>query len=116
MAWPKGKPRPKGAGRQPGSRNKRTIEVEELFAKHHFNPLERMIALCETPEVSLEIKAALLKELAQYAYPKRKAIEHSGVIAVDSGVLSLEDPLTAEDLALASGRNGSAHKGGAHGP
>ena len=111
MPWPKGKPRgskPPGAGRKKGTPNKRTVEIEELFRRHHFNPIERMIELCNKPRVPLEIKAQFLKELAQYGWPKRKAVEHSGMVSVDAGIIDLSDPLSAEDLALAHSRNGSA--------
>jgi hypothetical protein len=78
MAWPKGKPRHPATGRRKGTKNKHTLLVEALFAAYEFNPIERMIQLCNSSAVPLEIKAMLLKELAQYGWPKRKAVEHSG--------------------------------------
>ena len=86
MAWPKGKPRPKNAGRKKGTPNKRSQEALEIFRQQNFNPLIRMIKQArETKDES--IRASLLRELAQYAYPKRKAIEHSGP---DGGPIEFE--------------------------
>jgi hypothetical protein len=78
MPWKSGQTKHPYSGRRKGTKNKRTLVVEALFAAHDFNPIERMIELCQDPGVSLEIQAVLLKELAQYAHPKRKAIEHRG--------------------------------------
>jgi hypothetical protein len=78
MGWPKGKPRPPTAGRRKGTPNKRTVLIDELLAQHQFNPVERMIALCNQDDLPLDLQVQILKELAQYVHPKRKAIEHSG--------------------------------------
>lgn len=63
-----------------------------------------MIEMCQEETTTKELKGILLKELAQYQWPKRKAIEHSGGLTVDTGVLDARDVPTEEDLAIASGR------------
>ena len=109
MAWPKGKPLGKkvqGSGRKSGTPNKRTQEVLEIFKRYHYNPIISMIKIAQDQDVGIEIRKDMHKELAQYGFPKRKAIEHSGEVDVNQsfGVLFLGEALTEEDLQYASGR------------
>lgn len=87
-----------GAGRKKGVPNKKTQIVEEILESLGCNPLlnlvriamgERIMATTylnkETGErveeaviPTLDQQLAANKELCQYVYPKRKAIEHSG--------------------------------------
>lgn len=69
----------KTGGRKPGTPNKTnsdtTAKVSELCHAYGFDPLESMILLAKSDDLELPYKIALLKELAQYVYPKRKSIE-----------------------------------------
>jgi len=91
-------------GRSKGTPNKKTQEVQRMLEGLGCDPLEGMARIamndvacgCEgepTPEgkdpcalcngtgqevVSLDLRAQMFKELAQYVAPKRKAIEHTG--------------------------------------
>lgn len=76
MAWPKGKPRPEGAGRKKGTPNKSTEELFEICKKYNCDPFEGMVIIA-SQEKDLLNKFQMLKEIAQYLYPKRKAIEVS---------------------------------------
>ena len=97
------KGQPKSGGREKGTPNKRSEEAIEIFERRRFDPLQRMITLAhsyervvrdidkagkDNPAVKLERMDAyvtalgqlfpIYKELLQYRYPKRKAIEISG--------------------------------------
>lgn len=80
MAWPKGKPRPVSSGRKKGTPNKKSEALLDVCERLNLNPFEAMaqIALDHSQEPGLRFNA--LKEICQYVYPKRKAIEHSGEI------------------------------------
>lgn len=79
MAYPKGKPRPEGAGRKKGTLNRKT---NDLMAKCEargidvFDALLDYVVMPSTPETRL----SALKELCQYLYPKRKALELEGSV------------------------------------
>lgn len=130
MPFQKGKPRAPGAGRKPGSTNKRTAQFEEVLAKHNFCAASAMIeifneskkiyesyaeiyaAISEAREIKglipleekadkyLKIAGDMACEIASYAYPKRKAVETT----VDPGLLemikNLEGKSTEELLDL----------------
>lgn len=74
MAWPKGKPRPENAGRRKGTPNKETLTIQQLCEKHGVSPIEVLIELCG-PEHETEMRFSAAKEVSQYLYPKRRAIE-----------------------------------------
>lgn len=77
MAYPKGKPRPEGAGRQKGTPNKSTEYLQDLCDKNGINVFEAMLKVAKDAyDPALRFNA--LKELAQYLYPKRKALEITG--------------------------------------
>lgn len=87
MAWPKGKPRPPGAGRQPGSKNKKT----DLFAmcdEVGLNVFKEMITLA-SQTLDPETRFSKLRDIAPYLYAKKKE------------VLNLEDHSTEELLDVA---------------
>lgn len=96
MPFKPGHKRPKNAGRKKGTPNKRTTEFYELVERFNCQPGEilarvakgeRVMALAyankETGDFvehevmpTLDQMIAADKELLQYYYPKRKAIEH----------------------------------------
>lgn len=87
-----------GAGRKKGVSNKKTQIVEEILGSIGCNPLQILadIAIGKPMKADIGLNAAgddyakgevrptldqrmsAAKELAQYVYPKRKAVEHSG--------------------------------------
>jgi hypothetical protein len=82
MGWPKGKPRPPGAGRKKGTPNKVVLGIQaKLDAFDNgagFDPIAEILNLytlihADNPLVAVKI----LTELMQYIYPKRKALEHT---------------------------------------
>jgi len=64
-------------GRPKGSKSAKTKLVEQRLKELGCDPLEVLATICndKKEETSLRLHAA--KELANYIYPKRKAIEHS---------------------------------------
>lgn len=71
MAWPKGTPRPPGAGRKAGTPNASTQSLEEICAKHGVNVFEAMVMLA-VAELDPDKKYDKLEKLAPYLYAKRK--------------------------------------------
>lgn len=79
------KGREKTGGRQKGTPNKRTVEF--LDALGDFPTVENMKALYNTTDDD-NLKFMILKELAKYQYPQRKAVEMSG--EVDMPIISIK--------------------------
>lgn len=68
----------KTGGRVAGTPNRKTRDVEELLASLDCDPIRGMAEIARNPEASLELRGRMNAELAQYLYPKRKAVEYSG--------------------------------------
>ena len=68
----------KTGGRKSGTPNKKTIAVQEQMEQLGFDPIESMIEISNQAMVDKNYALAgqMAKELAQYVYPKRKAVEH----------------------------------------
>lgn len=76
-------PAPKGhkkwGGRQKGTPNKSTDELFQVCQKHNCNVFEGMVIIAvETHDPGKKFDR--LARIAEYLYPKRKAIEHSGEV------------------------------------
>jgi hypothetical protein len=69
---------PKTGGRKAGTPNRKTQEISELLESLGHNPIEAMVRIATDPEASLEFRGRMNAELAQYVYPKRKAVEVTG--------------------------------------
>jgi hypothetical protein len=65
----------KTGGRKAGTPNRKTMEIGELLESLEHNPIEAMVRIATDPEASLELRGRMNAELAQYVYPKRKAVE-----------------------------------------
>ncbi len=88
MAYPKGKPRPEGAGRQKGTPNKSTQDLEAICEKHGVNVFEAMIMIIKDTEDKPK-RFEMLSKVADYLYSKRKQVE---VETGDKGfVVRIED-------------------------
>lgn len=90
--------KPKTGGRKPGTPNKKTQELLEVLQAHDFNPGEELI-WCYTQAqriaslrlrkgnlagalLAIEKAGHIAGDLAQYVFPRKKAIEHSGEVGV----------------------------------
>jgi hypothetical protein len=69
-----------------GTPNRRTSTVEEKLAALGCDPIEGMAKIAMDPSTDVPLRVQILKELAQYVAPKRKAIEMSG-----SGGMTLKE-------------------------
>lgn len=78
MPFKKGDPKPQGSGRKKGSLTKLSREVKDRLESLGCDPIQGMaiIAMDKTADVAL--RGRMHAELAQYCYPKRRAVEHSG--------------------------------------
>jgi hypothetical protein len=68
----------KTGGRSAGTPNRNTVEVKQTLEALGCDPIEGMARLATDERVEISIRFQAYKELAQYIYPKRKAIEHGG--------------------------------------
>lgn len=79
MGYPKGKNRPEGAGRRKGTPNKKTQVLSEICEQEGIDPFRALLNMAAKNSDD-QIRLGALKEICQYLYPKRKALEHSGAI------------------------------------
>jgi hypothetical protein len=76
---PAKKGQPKVAGREKGTPNKSTQDLEAICAKHNVNVFEAMVILAVTTDDD-DKKFQRLEAVSKYLYAKRKEVEHSGGI------------------------------------
>ena len=72
------KPGERRGGRQKGTPNKATVEVQQRLSELGVDPIEGMARIAMDPEATLELRGRMFAELAAYIAPKRKAVEHTG--------------------------------------
>jgi len=72
----KGKPRPLGAGRKKGSVNRKTELLTEKCEEHGIDPFAALLELAKSDDQNIRLSA--LKEVCQYLFAKRKAVELTG--------------------------------------
>jgi len=65
----------KTGGRQKGTPNRATMEVQSRLEQLGCDPIEGMARLAMDTSNSPELRGRLLSELIQYVAPKRRAIE-----------------------------------------
>ncbi len=75
-------------GRPKGSKTRRVIRAETIIrgAYPGYDPLKHLAELANDPELDKALRMQCSKELAQYMYPKRKAVELTGE---DGGALQV---------------------------
>ena len=66
---------PKTGGRKAGTPNRRTVEIADRLAELGCDPIEGMARIAMNSKHAPELRGRMFAELAQYMYPKRKAIE-----------------------------------------
>lgn len=66
-----------GSGRKKGTPNKKTANLKELIEENYqgFDPIIELIAISKREKLPVDLKVSILKSVAEYVYPKRKAIE-----------------------------------------
>lgn len=75
----KGEPRTPGCGRKKGTPNRYTQNLMAICKDKGLDVFEAMVEIALQHENPNRFHS--LKELAQYLYPKRKSLEHSGEIS-----------------------------------
>lgn len=86
------------SGRKKGTPNKKTVELLQTLQKYNFDPAEALVHCYKEAQkifeyrkkrgnlagalVALDRMESPAAELAQYVFPKKKAIEHSGEVGV----------------------------------
>jgi hypothetical protein len=65
----------KTGGRTKGTPNRKSVEVMDKLEALGCDPIEGMARLAMDTSNSPELRGKMLSELAQYLYPKRKALE-----------------------------------------
>jgi hypothetical protein len=66
----------KTGGRSTGTSNRSTAKVKQTLEALGCDPIEGMARLATHERAELSIRFQAYKELAQYIYSKRKALEH----------------------------------------
>jgi hypothetical protein len=79
----------KTGGRIKGTPNKKTTDIQQLLENLNCNPIEGMARIAENIEIDIGIRLNAYKELAQYMFPKRRAVDLNASV----NVLSHEDAL-----------------------
>ncbi len=82
MAWPKGKPRPPGAGRRAGTPNKSSLDLVQKCIDRGIDVFDELLQIAMTTVNPAE-RFKMFSEISQYLYPKRKALEIDGSINME---------------------------------
>ncbi len=69
----------KSGGRKKGTPNKKTKEIIDKLEELNCDPIEGMASIARIAKTmgDFSLAGSMYKELAQYVYPKRKAVEHT---------------------------------------
>jgi hypothetical protein len=87
MAFEPGQPRPEGAGRKPGSINKKNQEIVDLARELNCDPARILMMIIigdfeglkvHPTEIDLDKRKEAAKELMPYLYGKRKPVDSDG--------------------------------------
>lgn len=82
-----GDKKPENSGRKPGSLNKRTLNILELFESKNFCPGESLIDQLTDPDIEEKLNpkelADIKLKLMEFKFPRRKAVEHTGTNGAD---------------------------------
>ncbi len=79
MKFQKGHKKVPGSGRRKGQTCRLAADVRAKLQEMGCDPIEGMAILSMDESVEVAIRASCFKELAQYCYPKRRAVEISGL-------------------------------------
>lgn len=86
MARPKGSA--KTGGRKAGTLNKSNSsqieKIQNLCDSYNLDPFEALLKLSSDLSLDINLRVGILKEIAQYIYPKRKSIEIDAELEINS--------------------------------
>jgi hypothetical protein len=75
MPFAPGSHKPTRSGRKKGTPNRSSLEVAERLRELNCDPIEGMARIAMDKRHTPELRGRMYAELAQYVYPKRKAVE-----------------------------------------
>ena len=89
MARPRGLP--KTGGRKAGTLNRTNSsqieKIQNLCDSFKLDPFEALLKLSSDLSLDINLRVGILKEIAQYVYPKRKSIEIDAELEINSAPL-----------------------------
>src|SRR5215471_4113966 len=94
----------KTGGRQAGTPNKATVELQQKLAALGCDPIVGMATIAENHANAVEIRLKAYSEICQYVYPKRRAIDVGGDPDVGVQRVISAEPLTCEEWLEKYGR------------
>lgn len=78
----------KTGGRKIGTPNKSTVahveKVQEFCDQYKLDPIQALFKIASDETNDLNLRVSILKEIAQYLYPKKKSIEIAADIEINS--------------------------------
>jgi hypothetical protein len=86
-----------GAGRPKGSRNKRTLELQQRVAQSGLTPLDYMLSIVRDEKREDAIRLEAAKSAAPYVHPRLNSIELKADVEVRRVVK--REPLSADEWA-----------------
>lgn len=91
----------KTGGRKKGTPNRKTMDVAEQLEALHCRPIVGLARIAMNRKNPMELRARTYGQLAEFIYPKRRAVEASGAIALTYEMVGAIDmtSLTDDDLA-----------------
>lgn len=110
MPFAPGQPKPANSGRKRGAQAKRmhighsqfSGTVSERLRQMGCDPIEGMARLAMDEKNAPELRGRMYAELAQYEFPKRKAVEHSLAPDLTDDAASPKESLRARIAGIAS--------------
>ena len=83
----------KTGGRKKGTPNKRTQQVIDILNNLDCNPIEGLVSIAKIAmeKQDYALAGSMYKELSQYAFPKRRAVEVSAEMNQDISINELTD-------------------------
>src|SRR5215471_4185352 len=94
----------KTGGRQAGTPNKATVELQQKLAALGCDPIVGMATIAENLANSVEIRLRAYTEICQYVYPKRRAIDVTRDLDLGIPRVISAEPLTCEQWLERYGR------------
>ncbi len=92
MPFIKGHTKVAGSGRKKGQTCRLSADVRLKLQELGFDPIVGMVTIAQDPTTERAIVVRVASELAQYVYPKRRAVEISGI---DGAAIEVNDNSSA---------------------
>lgn len=83
MPFKKGQKKPENSGRKPGSVNKRTLMMDEIFERFE-DPLVALNKIAHDPSLEASLRVNALKEICAYKWAKKREAEQVLDVSFDT--------------------------------